>query len=177
MLKKSYASSNSMIKCYNIAKKGVLLAIDIIAQNKKARFDYEILETYEAGIVLKGSEVKALRAKRANLKDSFCRFIKDELFLMNAHVTHMETANKHFTPETRTPRKLLLHKKQLEKLRLSIEKDALSVVPLKIYFNERNIIKVQIAEAKGKKLHDKRATLKAKTLDKEAAQAIKNRSY
>ncbi|MBN2767732.1 MAG: SsrA-binding protein SmpB [Campylobacterales bacterium] len=152
------------------------MPIDIIAQNKKARFDYEIIETYEAGIMLKGSEVKALRAKRANLKDSFCRFIKNELFVLNAHITHIETANKHFTPDATTPRKLLLHKKQLEKLRVNIEKDALSIVPLMIYFNEKNRVKVQIAAAKGKKLHDKRASLKAKTLDREAAQSIKNRS-
>ena len=153
------------------------MSIEIIAQNKKAKFDYEILETYEAGIVLQGSEVKALRAKRANLKDSFCRFIKEELFLMNAHITHIETANKHYTPDSRTPRKLLLHKKQLEKLRLNIEKEGLTIVPLKIYFNEKNIVKIQIAAAKGKKLHDKRASLKTKTLDKEAAQAIKNRGF
>jgi len=153
------------------------LAINIVAQNKKARHDYEILEKFEAGIVLQGSEVKALRAKRANLADAFCRFIKGELYLMNAHIAHLETTNTHYTRDTRTPRKLLLHKKELEKLYVKVHKDGLTIVPLMIYFNERNYAKVSIAIAKGKKLHDKRADLKAKTLDREAKAAMKNRSY
>ncbi len=153
------------------------MPINIIIQNKKARHDYEILEKFEAGIVLQGSEVKALRAKRANLSDAFCRFIKGELHLMNAHITALETAHKSYSPDTRTPRKLLLHKKQLEKLYLKIHRDGLTIVPLMLYFNERNFVKVSIAIAKGKKLHDKRADMKAKTLDREARQAIKARSY
>jgi len=153
------------------------MAINLIAQNKKARHDYEILETFEAGIVLQGSEVKALRAKRANLNDAFCRFIKGELYLMNAHIAHLETTNRYFVKDERTPRKLLLHKKQLDKLFGKVSKDGLTIVPLKLYFNERNLAKVQIALAKGKKLHDKRETLKRRTLDREAASAMKNRSY
>lgn len=148
--------------------------MDLIAQNKKARHDYEILETFEAGIVLQGSEVKALRAKRANLKDSFCRFIKNELFVVNMHITHLETAFRKFTPDTRLPRKLLLHRKQLNKLFNQSTQESLTIVPLMLYFNERNKAKLSIALARGKKLHDKRADLKAKTLDKEAKQAIKN---
>jgi SsrA-binding protein len=153
------------------------VAITLIAQNKKARHDYEILEKFEAGIVLAGAEVKALRAKRANLADSFCRFIQGELHIMNAHIAHLETANRHYAPDTRTPRKLLLHKKELTKIHGKIHKEGLSVIPLSIYFNERNLAKVSIAIARGKKLHDKRADLKAKTLDREAKQAMKNRSY
>jgi len=153
------------------------LAINIVAQNKKARHDYEILEKFEAGIVLQGSEVKALRAKRANLSDAFCRFIQGELHLMNTHIAELETTNRHFSRDTRTPRKLLLHKKQLEKLHIKVHKDGLTIVPLMLYFNERNFAKVSIAIAKGKKLHDKRADMKAKTLDREAHQAMKNRSY
>jgi SsrA-binding protein len=153
------------------------VAINIVAQNKKARHDYEILEKFEAGIVLQGSEVKALRAKRANLSDAFCRFIQGELFLMNTHIAHLETTNKHYSRDTRTPRKLLLHKKQLEKLHIKVHKDGLTIVPLMLYFNERNFAKVSIAIAKGKKLHDKRADMKAKTLDREAKSAMKNRSY
>lgn len=153
------------------------MAINIIAQNKKARHDYEILEKFEAGIVLQGSEVKALRAKRANLSDAFCRFIQGELHLMNAHIAYLETAHKHYSPDTRAPRKLLLHKKQLEKLYVKVHKDGLTIVPLMIYFNERNLVKVSIAIARGKKLHDKRADMKAKTLDREAKQAMKNKSY
>ena len=153
------------------------MAINIVAQNKKARHDYEILEKFEAGIVLLGSEVKALRAKRANLNDAFCRFIQGELFLMNAHIAELETTNRHFSRDSRTPRKLLLHKKELEKLYVKVHKEGLTIVPLMIYFNERNYAKVSITIAKGKKLHDKRADLKAKTLDREARAAMKSRSY
>ncbi|KIM02628.1 MAG: single-stranded DNA-binding protein [Sulfurovum sp. AS07-7] len=150
------------------------MEINIVAQNKKARHDYEILDTYEAGIVLGGSEVKALRAKRANLKDSYCRFIKNELYLTNAHISHLETVYKNFAPDTRTPRKLLLHKKELNKLFTTSTQKSLTIVPLMIYFNEKNKAKVQIALARGKKLYDKRADLKTKTLNMEAKQVMKN---
>jgi len=140
--------------------------MNLIAQNKKARHDYEILQTFEAGIVLQGSEVKALRAKRANLKDSYCRFIKDELFVMNMHITHLETAYRNFAPDTRKPRKLLLHRKELNKLFAQSTQESLTIVPLMLYFNEKNKAKISIGLARGKKLHDKRADLKAKTLDR-----------
>lgn len=153
------------------------MGINIVAQNKKARHDYEILEKFEAGIVLAGSEVKALRAKRANLADAFCRFIQGELHIMNAHIAHLETTNKNYVPDTRTPRKLLLHKKQLEKLFVKVHKDGYTIVPLMLYFNERNYAKVSIAIAKGKQTHDKRADMKAKTLNREAQQAMKDRNY
>jgi len=153
------------------------MAINIVAQNKKARHDYEILEKFEAGIILQGSEVKALRAKRANLADAFCRFIKGELHLMNAHIGRLETTNTHYARDERAPRKLLLHQKQLDKLYTKVHKDGLTIVPLMLYFNERNYAKVSIALAKGKKLHDKRETLKRRTQEREAQQAVKNRSY
>ncbi len=153
------------------------MAIKLIAQNKKARHEYEILETYEAGIVLLGSEVKALRAGRANLNDAYCRFIKGELYLLNAHIAQLETTNTHFSRDTRSPRKLLLHKKELHKLFGKVNKEGLTIVPLKLYFNERNLAKVQIALARGKKLHDKRADLKERTLKREALAAMKRRSY
>ncbi len=153
------------------------MAIKVVTQNKKARHEYEILEKYEAGIVLQGSEVKALRAGRANLNDSYCRFIKGELYLLNAHIGHLDTTNKHFAKDDRAPRKLLLHKKELDKLYGKVSKDGLTIVPLMIYFNERNLAKVSIALARGKKLHDKRETLKRRTLEKEAKMAMKNRSY
>ncbi len=148
-----------------------------VAQNKKARYEYEIIETYEAGIVLEGNEVKALRSGRVNINDAYCRFIKGELWLLNAHIGHLETTNRSFAREERAPRKLLLHKKQLDKLFGKVHKEGLTIVPLMIYFNERNIAKVSIALAKGKKIHDKRETLKRRTLDREAQQAMKNRSY
>jgi SsrA-binding protein len=145
-----------------------------IAKNRKAYHDYEILEKFEAGIVLEGSGVKALRAKRANLNDAFCRFIKGELHLMNAHIAHLDTTNRNFARETRSPRKLLLHKKELDKLFGKVSKDGNTIVPLSIYFNKRNLAKVSIAIAKGKQLHDKRETLKRRTQLREAQQAMKN---
>ncbi len=150
------------------------MSINLIAKNKKAYHDYEILDKYEAGIVLQGYEVKALREKRANLKDSFCRFIKGELYLMNAHIAHLDTTNRNFARDTRSPRKLLLHKQELDKLYDKVQKDGLTIVPLMLYFNERNLVKVSIAIAKGKQLHDKRETMKRKTQLREAAQAMKN---
>ena len=150
------------------------MSINLIAKNKKAYHDYEILEKYEAGIVLQGYEVKALRAKRANLSDAFCRFIQGELHLMNTHIAHLDTTNRNFARDTRSPRKLLLHKKELDKLFEKIQKDGLTIVPLMLYFNEKNYAKVSIAVAKGKQLHDKRETMKRKTQLREAAQAMKN---
>jgi SsrA-binding protein len=150
------------------------MSINLIAKNKKAYHDYEILEKFEAGIVLQGYEVKALRAKRANLSDAFCRFIKGELHLMNTHIAHLETTNTNFARDTRSPRKLLLHKKELDKLYEKVQKDGLTIVPLMLYFNERNYMKVSIAVAKGKQLHDKRETLKRRTQLREAQQAMKN---
>ena len=150
------------------------MSINVVSKNKKAYHDYEILEKFEAGLVLQGSEVKALRAKRANLNDGFCRFIKSELHLMNAHIAELETTNRAYSRDTRSPRKLLLHKKELDKLYEKVQKDGLTIVPLMIYFNERNFAKLSIAVAKGKQLHDKRETLKRRTQLREAQQAMKS---
>jgi len=164
------------ILCYNFNKNWNTMAINLIAQNKKARYEYNILEKFEAGIILQGSEVKALRARRANINDTYCRFIKSELYLINANIAHLETANRYFVKDERAPRKLLLHKKQLEKLYSKSSKDGLTIVPLSIYFNERNLAKVSIALAKGKQLHDKRETLKLRTMEREAQKDMKNRN-
>lgn len=145
-----------------------------LARNKKALHDFTILETFESGVVLKGSEVKALRAGRANLKDSFVRVIKGEIFLLNAHISHLETTNSHFRPDERAARKLLMHRKQIDKLFGSVTRDGLTMVALSLYLNDKNIIKARIALAKGKKMHDKRETLKKKQADLEARSALKN---
>ncbi len=146
---------------------------ETVARNKKAYHDYEILEKFEAGIELKGSEVKAIREGRVNLKDGFVKIVKDEAFLFNVHVTYFSTTNPHFKPEERRTRKLLLHKKQIRHIDEKIAKDGLTVVPLSIYFNHKNIAKVQIALARGKKLHDKRESLKKRQADREASAAMK----
>ena len=144
-----------------------------LARNKKAYHDFTILESFEAGIVLKGSEVKSLRAGRANLKDSFCRVIKGELFLLNAHISYLETTNSHFRPNERAARKLLMHRKQIDKLLGSVTKEGLTLVVLSLYLNDKNIVKASIALAKGKNLHDKREALKRKDADREARNEMK----
>ncbi len=147
---------------------------ELVFKNKKAFHDYFILDTYEAGIQLKGSEVKAIRNSRVNLKDSFIRVIKGELFLLNMHISHLSTAHTTFRPDERRDRKLLLHRKEINKLYEKVIKDGITIVPLKLYFNSKNLVKVQIATAQGKKLYDKREDLKAKTLQRETQQILKN---
>ncbi|RXJ87413.1 SsrA-binding protein SmpB [Arcobacter sp. CECT 8985] len=147
---------------------------NLVFKNKKAFHDFFILDTYEAGIALEGSEVKAIREGRVNLKDSFVRIIKGELFLLNAHISHLSTAHSTYRPDERRSRKLLLHKKEIEKIFSKVTKDGVTTVALKMYFNSRNMVKVQIATAQGKKLHDKREDLKKKTMQRETQQALKN---
>ncbi|WP_066389751.1 SsrA-binding protein SmpB [Helicobacter himalayensis] len=144
-----------------------------VAKNKKAFFDYEILESLEAGLVLLGSEVKSARAGRVNLKDSFVRIMKEEAFLFNTHFGALEQTNAHFKPDERRVRKLLLHKKQITKLLGSVSVQGLSIVPLSLYFNHKNKLKVQIALVKGKKLYDKRESLKKKQQLKDAQLSLK----
>ena len=147
---------------------------ETVAKNKKAYFDYFLEEKFEAGLVLAGSEVKGIRANRVNLKDSFIRFVQGEAFLFNAHIGRLETTHHYYTHEERGSRKLLLHKKQLEKMRKAVEKDGFTIVPLQLYFNARNLVKIQIAIAKGKQLHDKRQDLKQKDMKRDIARAMKD---
>jgi SsrA-binding protein len=144
-----------------------------IAKNKKALYDYEIIETLEAGIELKGSEVKSVRLGRINLKDSFVRIIKGEAFLLGAHISYPDSTNPYFKPNETRDRKLLLHRKQIDKWLGHVMQNGLTIMALSIYLNDKNRIKVQIALAKGKTLHDKRESIKKKELDKEARAAIK----
>ena len=139
--------------------------------NRKARFDYEILETYEAGIVLKGTEIKSIRAGKANLKDSYAIIKKNEVFLLNMHISPYEGGNIFNHNETRT-RKLLFHKKEIKKLKNKVELQGLTLVPLKLYFSN-NKAKIEIGVAKGKKLYDKRETLKKKDIDKNIKKELK----
>jgi len=146
---------------------------EIVARNKKAFYDFEILEKFEAGIELKGSEVKAIRLGRVNLKDSYVRIIKNEAFLLGAHVSYLDSTNPYFKPNERRDRKLLLHRKQIDKLFGKVMQDGLSIVVLSLYFNNQNRLKTEVALAKGKTLHDKRETIKRKEADREARAAIK----
>ena len=147
---------------------------ETIANNKKAYHNFSIEEKFEAGIVLLGREVKALRASKAQLKESYVRFIKDELFLMNSHIGVLDTTHAYYRHDERRVRKLLLHKKQLAKLQKAVERDGMTIVCLSLYFNHKNLVKAQIALAKGKKLHDKRADLKAKDMKRDVARAMKD---
>ncbi len=143
-------------------------------KNKKAFFDFNILETYETGIVLEGSEVKAIREGRVNLKDSFVRIIKNEVYLLNMHISHLSTAHTTYRPDERRDRKLLLHRKEIDKLYSKVTKDGITIVALKLYFNSKNMVKVQIASAQGKKLYDKREDLKRKTQERDMKIALKS---
>jgi len=145
-----------------------------VFKNRKAFHDYEIFETLEVGIVLEGSEVKAAREGRVNLKDSFVRIIKNEVFVLNMHITHLSTTHSTYRPNERRDRKLLLHRKQIDKLFTKVTKDGITLIPLKMYFNSKNMIKMQIATAKGKKLHDKREDLKEKTMKRDIQRALKS---
>lgn len=145
----------------------------LIAQNKKANFDYEIIETLEAGISLLGSEVKSLRLSRCNLKDSFVRIVKGEAFVFGMHISLLSSVNPYFKFDEKRPRKLLLHKKELNKWLGKTSLQGLTIVPLKIYFNQKNKAKLLIALAKGKDLKDKRESIKKKILNREAQSALK----
>ncbi|MHC3993700.1 SsrA-binding protein SmpB [Sulfurimonas sp. HSL-3221] len=147
---------------------------ETIAKNKKAYHDYEILEKFEAGLVLKGSEVKGIRAGRVNLKDSFVKIVRGEAFLFNAHIGRLETTHHYYGHEERGSRKLLLHKKEIAKLIAAVEKEGHTIVPLQLYFNRKNIVKIQIAIARGKKLHDKRADMKEKDMKRDIERALKD---
>lgn len=127
--------------------------------NRKAHFNYTIEEEFEAGIMLVGSEVKSLRKSQANIAESYIAEIHGELFLVNSHISEYKGANR-FNHDPKRKRKLLLHKKQIEKIQGKMKTKGYSVLPLKIFFNKKNFAKVIIGLGRGKKLHDKRETIK-----------------
>ena len=146
---------------------------NLVFKNRRAFHDFTILDTLEAGIMLEGSEVKAIREGRINLKDSFVRIIKGEVFILNMHISHLSTTHTIYRPDERKDRKLLLHAKQIAKLYAKVTKDGITLIATKLYFNDKNMIKVEVATAQGKKLHDKREDLKAKTMQRETQQILK----
>ena len=148
-------------------------AIQPIARNKRARFDYEILDSFEAGIVLTGTEVKSLRAGRANITDAYGIVKEGEVWLLNANIAPYDQGNRFNHEATRT-RKLLLHAREVQRLIGAVERQGLTLVALDLYF-KKGRAKVRIALARGKKLHDKRADLKEKDDRREMARALKVR--
>ncbi len=145
--------------------------IRALAANKRARHDYEILETFEAGMVLAGTEVKAIRNGKVQLKDSYVDFRNGEAFLVGAHISHYSHGNRE-NHEPERPRRLLLKRREIDKLFGRTLLRGLTVVPLSVYL-KGNWIKVEVALAQGKKLYDKRATEKRKELDREVEEAVK----
>lgn len=140
-------------------------------KNKKALFDYSIEDTYEAGIVLRGTEIKSIRSGRANLKDSYAIIKNGECFLLNMHISHYDKGNQFNHDETRT-RKLLLHKSQIYKIRDRIEMKGYTLVPIKLYFS-KNKAKILLGIGKGKKTFDKRESIKNKDINREIAKNLK----
>jgi len=146
----------------------------IIATNRKALRDYVVLETVECGIELKGSEVKSLRESEVNLNDSFARIDNNEVILYNTHISPYSQASYLNVEPTRL-RRLLLHRNQIRKLTGQVTQKGFTLVPLKIYFNERGFVKLELALCKGKKLYDRREDIKRREIDLEMRRALKSR--
>jgi SsrA-binding protein len=144
------------------------------AVNRRARFNYEIGQTFEAGIALTGTEVKSLREGKSNIADSFAGEKGGEIWLFNAYIPEYLQANR-FNHETKRPRKLLLHRNEVNKLIGAVQREGMTVVPLKIYFNDRGRAKVEIALARGKKLHDKRETEKKRDWAREKGRLLREK--
>lgn len=145
----------------------------IAAQNRKARHDYFIEETFEAGIVLFGTEVKSLRQGHASINESYVAPEGGELWLVNAYIPEYNHAGKHLTHETKRPRKLLLHRRQMGKLIGAVQREGMTMVPLDIHFNARGLAKVTIALAKGKKTVDKRHAIKERDWKRDKARLMR----
>ncbi|MBE9031253.1 SsrA-binding protein SmpB [filamentous cyanobacterium LEGE 11480] len=144
----------------------------VVSDNRHARFQYEILETYEAGIQLVGTEIKSIRAGQVNMRDGFALIRNGEAWLMNVHISPHKTASQFFNHEPRRNRKLLLNRKEIRKLMGQIDQQGLALVPLKMIL-KRGWVKVDIALGKGKKLHDKRDTVKRRDDQREIRRAMK----
>ena len=145
----------------------------VIADNRKARYNYEILDTFEAGIALQGTEVKALRESGANIRESYVSPENAELFLVNCHIDEYKFGNRN-NHLPRRPRKLLMKRREIDKLSQSVQRDGLTIIPLKLYFNVRGRVKMVIGIARGKKLHDKRQTEKNRDWQKQKARLMKD---
>lgn len=149
------------------------MAIRTVTKNRKARHEYHILETYEAGLALKGTEVKSLRAGKANLQDSYARVENAELLLYNMHISPYEQGNR-FNHEPKRTRKLLMHKQEIMRLLGKTRERGLALIPLQVYF-KRGLAKVELALAKGKKLYDRRQDAAARDAQREMDRAVKER--
>ncbi len=154
-----------------MAKGGVKL----IARNKKAHHDYHIEDTFEAGIVLTGTEIKSIRQGRVNLRDSFARIDNGEVFLLNMHISPFEQGNR-FNPDDRRTRKLLLHREEIDRLIGAVERKGYTLIPLDVHIRN-GFAKVQLALAKGKKQYDKRADIAKRDAQREIERRLKDRQF
>jgi len=145
----------------------------VITENRKARHDYFIEETYEAGIALKGTEVKSLRAGKVNLKDSYAQVENGEMYIFNMHISPYEQGNR-FNVDPVRPRKLLLHKSEINRLYGKVKQQGLTLVPLKLYF-KRGRVKVELALARGKKLYDKREAMAERDARRDVERAMRGK--
>jgi SsrA-binding protein len=146
----------------------------VVAENRRARFDYELLETLEAGIQLLGTEVKSLRENRGNIQESYASPEGGELYLINSYIPEYKLGTR-FNHEPRRRRKLLMHRREIERLAGAVAREGLTIVPLRLYFDERGIAKLELALARGKKLHDKRETEKKRDWQRDRARLMRER--
>jgi len=145
----------------------------VVAQNRRARFDYFIEDTVEAGIMLVGTEVKSLRSGKASILESYAGDQNGELFLVNAYIPEYGQAGQFFQHEPKRPRKLLVRKRELVRMLSAIQREGMTLIPMSIYFNDRGKAKVELALARGKKLYDKRAALKEKDSNREMERTLR----
>ena len=146
----------------------------MIADNRQARYNFAIGDKIEAGIQLKGTEVKSLRQGRTNLSDAYAGAQGDEIYLFNAYIPEYLQAHQ-YNHETKRPRKLLLHRRQINRLISAVQREGMTIVPLRLYFNDKGMAKCEIAIAQGKKLHDKRQATKERDWNREKARLMKTR--
>ena len=149
------------------------MAGKLIAENRRARFDYFLEQTFEAGLSLTGSEVKSLRNGRANIAESYAAVEGDQIVLVNADIPPYAQANR-FNHEPRRPRKLLLHRKEIDRLIGAVQREGRTIVPTKLYWNDKGMAKLELALAKGKKVHDKRETAAERDWQRDKARLMKN---
>ncbi len=148
--------------------------IKVVAENRRGRYDYELIQFFEAGLELKGSEVKSLRVGHINLAEAYAAMKGEELFLLNSNIPEYREANR-FNHEQKRPRKLLLNRKEINRLAVGVLREGLTIIPLKMFFNPRGRVKVDIALAKGKKNVDKRETIKMRDWNREKSRVLRDR--
>lgn len=153
-----------------------MLSTDVtVADNRRARFDYHIEDKFEAGIALQGTEVKSLRLGQCSINEAYVGPKGNDIYLFNVHIPEYQQAGRHLQHAPRRPRKLLLHRKEINRLIGSVTREGYTIVPLRLYFNSRGIAKIELALAKGKKLHDKRETIKSRDWGRQKQKLLKER--